>query len=168
MPRPSLPDFPSELPHNPWPFLQPSREDLQFKLQTNPNPPQPRRLQQTGQAQTVVAASSSPFVSDLFSAIIRGIFVGVFFFALVYTFLPLHTFWLSNWHFLYPIGGIILLLILIGIDITSITVFLALLATALWFNWHLILTRPIIPLIFIVCGVIVICAWEFAPRVKNS
>lgn len=104
------------------------------------------------------------FISDLLSAIFRGVILGIYIFALVYSFLPLHAFWLSNWHFAYPIIGIIVLLILFGLNITLISLGIIALVASLLFNWHLIVTHPIIPLLFVAGGALFMCIWEFFPR----
>jgi hypothetical protein len=153
MPK-TLRDFPTEANRSPWPLLQPAQEDLHYMPRPKPLqvgsmlPKQPQPSQQP--------ASQQPLIPALASGVLRGIILGIFLFGLVYSFLPLQKFWLSNWHFLYPIGGVVLLTVLLGLDITFVVLFIASISTALWFNWHMIVAHPVIPLFFIAAGIILL------------
>lgn len=165
MPRYPLRNFPVEISQGSWPLLQPEPEDLQYMPRPNPKPIQQKQLNNTSQVSTSNDGwSLTGFVSDLFSAIFRGAILGIYIFALVYSFWPLRTFWLSNWHFVYPIVGAIVLRILFGVSFAIISVGIVAMAAAFRLNWHLIVTHPIILLLFIVGGALLMCIWEFFPR----
>ena len=165
MPRYPLRNFPAEASKDSWPLLQPEPEDLQYIPRAKPKALQQKQLNNTSQMSS--SNGGSPligFISDLFSAFFRGMILGVYIFALVYSFLPLHTFWLSGWHFVYPIIGVIVLRILFGANVAIISIGIVALVVSLWFNWRLVVTHPIIPLLFVACGALFMCVWEFFPR----
>lgn len=162
MPNTSLHDFPTEDNHGPWPLLKPTQEDLYYMPTSQPSQaPQPQRPQQAQQLQQL--QTSSRFL-DFARAALKGVIVGLFAFGLTYSFLPLQTFWLPDWHWAYLVGSVALLILLIGIDITFIIVLVASILASLWFNWRFIITYPLIPLLFIGGGIIIFWVRELLPR----
>jgi hypothetical protein len=145
-------NFPDESQQGPWPLLKPTKEDLIYM-------PAPKPLQ----APQPNPPAQSQFLK-LISPVLKGVILGTLVFGLVYSFLPLQTFWLSSFHWIYPIAGVVLLYLLVGPNITFAALWVVSLVIALWSNWNLITTAPVIPLIFVGGGIIVLYIRRLFPE----
>lgn len=144
MPKRPLRELPREQLRGPWPLLQVSQEDRRYK--PTPESPAARKLR-------VSLSSLDLLALDLGSASLKGAFLGLFVFAVTYSFVSLRTsgfYWLVGWHWVFAIGALLLLLVFVGFDITLLIVG----ATALWLSFREAIAHPFIVLLFLAGGVI--------------
>jgi hypothetical protein len=154
MRKKALRNFPQEHQHGPWPIIQVSAEDRQYlpKAET----PLARRWRLTRGSLDLLAL-------DLGVASSKGVLLGLFTFAVVFSFITLSArgfWWWVGWHWALGIGALVLLLILIGFDLTLLVIALA----ALVLSFNAMLTQLNILLLFIGCGVILRGLIEFLPK----
>lgn len=93
----------------------------------------------------------------------KGAALGLFVFAVTYSFITLRLSgfcWLVGWHWAFAIGGILLLLLMAGFEITLLVIA----AIALWLSRGTIIAQPRIMLLFIAGGVLLRLLLEFFPR----
>ena len=93
----------------------------------------------------------------------KGAILGLFAFAVVFSFITLRAQgfgWLLGWHWAFVIGGLALLLLLIGLDLTLVVVAIIILVLSL----GAMIAYPLLVLLFMGCGVIVRYIIEFFPR----
>ena len=154
MAKKALRDFPREVPHGPWPTLLVTPEDRSYV---------PVSESSLGQRWRLIRASLDLLALDMGVATGKGAILGLFSFAVVFSFVTLYArgfCWWVGWHWAIGIGGLALLLALIGIDLTFVVV--AVIAFVL--SLEAMLTHPILLLLFIGCGVIIRYIIEFFPR----
>jgi hypothetical protein len=165
MPKKTIPNFPEEDQNGPWPLLKPTTVDVSYVATSKPRRVQQLPVQTLSQTHPSAGLSESRFLS-LISPIPKGIILGLFIFGLIYSFLPLKTFWISSLHWLYPLAGIALLTLLIGPDIAFAILIAISLATALLLNWHMIVTSPLVLLSFVAGGILVLYIRRLFPKKK--
>ncbi len=153
-------DFPEEDQHGIWPLLKPTRKDMTYM--PTPKPPLAQQSHQPQQPRSSVPMQSN--FLKLLSPIPKGAILGIFVFGLVYSFLPLQTFWLSSWHWVYPIIAIAVLILFIGVSATFVILLVISTVTAAWLNRQMIITTPIIPLIFVGSGIVVLYIRRLLPQ----
>lgn len=154
MSKPPLREFPQENPRAPWPQLLVSPEDRHY------SPLPETRL---GKRWRLLRSSLDVLALDMGAASTKGIFLGFFSFAVTFSFLTLYNqgfCWWVGWHWALGIGGILLLLVLIGVDLTVLIIA----AVALFLSFSAMIGHPLILLLFIGGGVLVRCLIELFPR----
>lgn len=154
MPKKIIPQLPREDPQAAWPRLLVSPEDRHYVPQ--PESPMARRWRLMG-------ASMDVFVLDATFATFKGAALGLFVFAVTFSFITLRLSgfcWLVGWHWAFAIGAILLLLMLTGFEFTLLIIA----AVALWLSLGSFIAQPKLLLLFIGVGVLLRLIIEFFPR----
>lgn len=146
--------LPHEQPGSPWPSLQVNSQDRRYL----PVPETPLARQWR-----IARASFDLLLLDMGLASFKGALFGIFTFAIIFSFVNLRISgfcWLIGWHWAMAIGAILLSLLLIGLDWTLLLIG----GVAVFLSLTTIITRPILALGFIGCGMVLWLLLEFWPQ----
>jgi hypothetical protein len=159
MGKTAIRNFPQEIQRGPWPLLQVSPEDRHYI---------PTPESRLARRWRLMYASLDLLFLDLGIATLKGALFGLLSFAIVFSFITLRAqgFWLLvDWHWVFAVGGIALLLLLLGFDLALV----AIAAVALWLSFGAMLVHPTTLLLFIGSGVLVGWIIELFPlQLKTS
>jgi hypothetical protein len=98
-------EFPREISPGPWPLLEPTPEDKQYKPRSETEAHRRWRLRQEARSLLVV---------DTFEALLKGAILGGIVFTIIFGVVLNLPFWLTGWHWAFGIAGAALLAFLIG------------------------------------------------------
>lgn len=133
-----------------WPVLRVSRQDRAYVAVPETAWQRSRRL---------VLASRDLLYKDLRAAALRGLILGFLAFAFVYGVWPQASFWLADWHWIFPLAIFIGVSVLLGLEVTLVCVC----AAALFVSASDIRHEPVLFLVFLAGGVVVRCLYELLP-----
>lgn len=153
MPKKPLRNFPREQPGIPWPSLQASQEDRSYV--PIPESPLARRWR-------LMRASFDLLLLDMGLASLKGSMLGIFLCSVILSFITLYASgfcWLVGWHWQLATAGVVLSLLLLGLDLTLLIIA----GIALWLSFRTMLTHPVLVLYFIGGGIALRAILELLP-----
>lgn len=108
-------------------------------------------------------ASFDLLLLDIGLASLKGSMLGIFLCAVILSFISLYASgfcWLVGWHWQLATAGIVLSLLLLGLDLTLLIIA----GIALWLSFRTMLTHPVLVLYFIGSGIALRGILELLPR----
>jgi hypothetical protein len=149
-----LREFPPTQPHIPWPTIYVSPEDRRYM------PVAETRL---GRRLRLLRASLDLLALDFGIASVKGAILGLFVFTIIYTYCDLEMqgfYGLGIWLWIFAAIGLLILLLLIGLDFTII-IFMGI---TLWLSFPAMVRLPLMLLLYAGCGILAASILEYFPR----